>query len=226
MIELKNLVKTYQLNSIDQNKVTILNHLNLQIQTGEVVAIVGTSGSGKSTLLGLVSGLDQPDSGEVIIQNQSLQKLKGEDLTQFRSSQIGIVFQQYYLVNHLTAFENLTLPLEILNKPFTHQQVMTALRNVGLDHRSEHKPNELSGGECQRLAMARALIIQPSLLLADEPSGSLDVETGTKVMSVFFDQIRQNKTTTVLVTHDLDLAKRCDRIYKLNAGQLEAVQYA
>jgi len=225
MIQVRDLVKTYQLNSADHKKVIILNQLNLKMETGEIIAIVGSSGSGKSTLLGLISGLDQPDSGEIIIQQQSLQKLSGDYLTKFRSSQIGIVFQQYYLVHHLTAYENLALPLEILKKPVQQEKIMEALRNVGLDHRAHHKPNELSGGECQRLAIARALIIQPSLLLADEPSGSLDVDTGVMVMNVFFDQIRKNKTTTILVTHDLDLAKRCDRIFKLNSGKLEAVQH-
>jgi len=222
MIEINHLKKSYVLNAKSE-QVTILQDLNLKVQSGEIVAIVGSSGSGKSTLLGLLSGLDQPDSGEIKIEQQSLQTLSPNDLTHFRSSRIGIVFQQYYLVNHLTAYENLTLPLEILNKKYEPSMIDKALDNVGLMHRSGHRPTEMSGGECQRLALARALIIKPSLLLADEPSGSLDTETGHKVMSLFFDQVRQQKTTTILVTHDLDLAKKCDRVYKLNHGQLEIV---
>lgn len=223
MIEIKNLTKTYQLTSSTAEKVTILNDLNLTVNPGEVVAIVGSSGSGKSTLLGLVSGLDKPDSGEIFIHGISLQSLKGSALTQFRASHIGVVFQQYYLVNHLTAFENVALPLEILGKPVVKDEINELLGQVGLDHRIHHKPSQLSGGESQRLAMARALVIKPSLLLADEPSGSLDSETGEKIMNLFFTQVRQHRTTTMLVTHDMDLAYRCDKIYRLHGGKLQVV---
>jgi len=225
MIEINDLKKSYYLNAKSE-QVNILQGLNLKVNSGEVIAIVGSSGSGKSTLLGLLSGLDQPDSGEVKIDQKSLQQMSPNDLTQFRSSRIGIVFQQYYLVNHLTAYENLTLPLDILDKKYDQNSIDLALENVGLLHRSDHRPTEMSGGECQRLALARALIIKPSLLLADEPSGSLDIETGQKVMALFFEQVRQQNTTTILVTHDLDLARKCDRIYKLNHGQLEIIKNA
>lgn len=223
MITIKNLAKSYQLAGETSEKMTILHELNLTVQTGEVVAVVGSSGSGKSTLLGLVSGLDQPDSGEVLIHNKSLQSLRGNELTNYRASHIGVVFQQYHLVSHLTAYENVTLPLEILNKPVVKKEVEDMLNQVGLGHRLDHKPTQLSGGESQRLALARALIIKPSLLLADEPSGSLDSETGEKVMNLFFEQIRLHNTTTMLVTHDMDLARRCDKIYKLHGGKLQAV---
>ena len=223
MITIKNLAKSYQLANETSEKMTILNDLNLTVGTGEVVAVVGSSGSGKSTLLGLVSGLDQPDHGEILIHNKSLQSLRGNELTNFRASQIGVVFQQYHLVSHLTAYENVTLPLEILDKPVVKKDVEDILKQVGLGHRLDHKPTQLSGGESQRLALARALIIKPSLLLADEPSGSLDAETGEKVMNLFFEQIRLHNTTTMLVTHDMDLARRCDKIYKLHGGKLQAV---
>ncbi len=224
MIQIKDLTKSYKMVSDDtQQDIRILNQLNLTVQTGETVAIVGASGSGKSTLLGLVSGLDQPDSGEVIINNQSLQKLNQQDVTGFRASNIAIVFQQYYLVQHLTALENVLLPLEILNQKVDEVSVKNLLDQVGLSHRIHHKPNQLSGGESQRLALARALVIKPSLLLADEPSGSLDVDTGQKIMSLFFDQVKKNKTTTVLVTHDPSLAKKCDRVFQLINGQLQAL---
>ncbi len=224
MIQIKDLTKSYKMVSDDtQQDIRILNQLNLTVQTGETVAIVGASGSGKSTLLGLVSGLDQPDSGEVIINNQSLQKLNQQDVTGFRASNIAIVFQQYYLVQHLTALENVLLPLEILNQKVDETFVKNLLDQVGLSHRIHHKPNQLSGGESQRLALARALVIKPSLLLADEPSGSLDVDTGQKIMSLFFDQVKKNKTTTVLVTHDPSLAKKCDRVFQLTNGQLQVL---
>ncbi len=224
MIQIKDLTKSYKMVSDDtQQDIRILNQLNLTVQTGETVAIVGASGSGKSTLLGLVSGLDQPDSGEVIINNQSLQKLNQQDVTGFRASNIAIVFQQYYLVQHLTALENVLLPLEILNQKVDEVSVKNLLDQVGLSHRIHHKPSQLSGGESQRLALARALVIKPSLLLADEPSGSLDVDTGQKIMSLFFDQVKKNKTTTVLVTHDPSLAKKCDRVFQLINGQLQAL---
>lgn len=223
MITIHNLAKSYQLANEASEKMTILHDLNLTVQTGEVVAVVGSSGSGKSTLLGLVSGLDQPDQGEIKIHGKSLQALRGNELTNFRATHIGVVFQQYHLVSHLTAYENVTLPLEILDKPVVKKDVEDILKQVGLGHRLDHKPTQLSGGESQRLALARALIIKPSLLLADEPSGSLDSETGEKVMNLFFEQIRLHNTTTMLVTHDMDLARRCDRIYKLQGGKLQAI---
>lgn len=215
-IQIQNLSKSYELKN---EKLSILKNLNAEIKTGEVVAIVGTSGSGKSTLLSLLAGLDTADSGSITIQGQNISKLESKPLIQFRAQNIGIIFQQFHLVSHLTASENVSLPLEILNRPFTTEKIMTALAEVGLAERANHKPSELSGGESQRLAIARALITEPKLLLADEPSGNLDVETGQKVMKLFFDQVRGHKTTTILVTHDMNLAEQCDRKLVLKNGQ-------
>jgi putative ABC transport system ATP-binding protein len=214
---ISNVVKSYRQGS---EKLTILKDLNLKVDTGEVVAIVGASGSGKSTFLSLVAGLDSYDSGEITINNQRLSGLTKKQMTQFRAETIGFVFQQFHLISHLTAFENLALPLQILNRPYDDQFILQELSNVGLQERADHKPTEMSGGECQRLALARALITKPSLLLADEPSGNLDSETGQKVMNLFFAQVRKTKTTTLLVTHDLELAKMCDRKLILRQGQL------
>jgi putative ABC transport system ATP-binding protein len=214
-LKITNLRKTYSQGS---EKLTILNQLNLQVNTSEVVAVVGASGSGKSTFLSLVAGLDYFDEGDIEINNQSIKNLKREQMTKFRAENIGFIFQQFHLISHLTAIENITLPLEILGREFNDSDILKALENVGLGHRAKHKPTEMSGGECQRLALARGLITRPSLLLADEPSGNLDSETGEKVMSLFFEQVRTTKTTTVLVTHDLDLAKRCDRMFVLKNG--------
>ncbi len=216
-LTIKNLSKSYFQNS---EKLLILKGLNLQVQTSEVVAVVGASGSGKSTFLSLVAGLDRFDEGEILIDQQSIKSLPRAQMTKFRGENIGFVFQQFHLISHLTAFENLCLPLEILGRHFTSNEILKNLENVGLSHRASHKPSELSGGECQRLALARGLITKPKLLLADEPSGNLDSETGQKVMALFFEQTRQSKTTTVLVTHDLALAKRCDRVFVLQEGQL------
>lgn len=216
-LKITNVVKSYRQGS---EKLTILKDLNLNVDTGEVVAIVGASGSGKSTFLSLVAGLDAYDSGEITINNQRLSGLTKKQMTHFRAETIGFVFQQFHLISHLTAFENLALPLQILERPYDDEFILQQLDNVGLRVRAEHKPTEMSGGECQRLALARALITKPSLLLADEPSGNLDTETGQKVMGLFFDQVRKTKTTTLLVTHDLELAKMCDRKLILKQGQL------
>jgi putative ABC transport system ATP-binding protein len=196
----------------------ILNDLNLRVETSEVVAVVGASGSGKSTFLSLVAGLDQFDSGDIVVNNQSIKNFNTAQMTNFSAQNIAFVFKQFHLISHLTAFENIALPLEILGRPFSENDILKALDNVGLKNRATHKPTELSGGECQRLALARGLITRPSLLLADEPSGNLDSETGLKVMNLFFEQVRETKTTTVLVTHDRELASRCDRIFTLKNG--------
>lgn len=218
-LQIKDLKKTYTQGS---ETLTILNQLSMKVETSEVVAVVGASGSGKSTFLSLVAGLDNFDEGEILINDQSIKNLNKKQLTHFRGQNIGFIFQQFHLIPHLTAFENIALPLEILGRDFNDQDIQRALKNVGLDHRSAHKPSELSGGECQRLALARGLITQPGLLLADEPSGSLDSETGNKVMDLFFEQVRATKTTTILVTHDSELAKKCDRILVLKNGRFSA----
>jgi len=217
-LKITGLKKTYFQN---KEQLTILNDLHMQVETSEVVAVVGASGSGKSTFLSLVAGLDHFETGDIIINDRSIKNLNNTEMTQFRAANIGFVFQQFHLIPHLTAFENIVLPLEILGRSFTESEINFALENVGLNHRATHKPAELSGGECQRLALARGLITKPSLLLADEPSGNLDSETGLKVMNLFFEQVRASKTTTVLVTHDRELAQKCDRIFTLKNGRFE-----
>ena len=217
-LEIINLKKSFQQGN---ETLIILNQLNMQVPDSGVVAVVGASGSGKSTFLSLVAGLDYFDEGDIQINGKSLKNLDRKAMTEFRAENIGFIFQQFHLVSHLTAFENIALPLEILGISFTEATILEALAAVGLGHRAQHKPTELSGGECQRLALARGLITKPRLLLADEPSGNLDSETGAKVMNLFFDQVRATKTTTVLVTHDLELAKRCDKIYLLKNGHFE-----
>lgn len=216
-LKITNLNKSY-LQGAD--KLNILKNLNLETKLSEVVAIVGASGSGKSTFLSLVAGLDRFDSGDISINDTSIKNLSSSEMTQFRAKNIGFVFQQFHLVNHLTAFENIQLPMQILNQKISKEQLMQKLDDVGLRERAQHKPTELSGGECQRLAIARGLITKPKLLLADEPSGNLDTETGSKVMNLFFQQVKESKTTCLLVTHDIELAKKCDRILILKDGSL------
>ncbi len=218
VLSIQHLKKTYQQN---QERLTILKDLNLEVKSSEIVAIVGSSGCGKSTFLSLVAGLDRYDSGKIIIQGQDLSLLSRPDLTRFRGEKIGFIFQQFHLISHLTALENLSLPLEILNIPFSENEILKKLDEVGLAHRAQHKPTEMSGGECQRLALARGLITKPLLLLADEPSGNLDRETGVKVMSLFFEKVRKENTTALLVTHDIELAQKCDRVLHLKNGQLQ-----
>lgn len=216
-LKINHLEKNYRLNN--QN-INILNDLNAEIKNSEIVAILGSSGSGKSTLLSLLAGLDSPDKGNIYVDETDIARLNQKQLTLFRAENIGIIFQNFYLVSHLNAYENVKLPMTIQNKKVEKEEIVQLLEAVGLGHRLEHSPKELSGGESQRLAIARALITKPKLLLADEPSGSLDTETGKKVMDLFFKQVRQNKTTTIVVTHDRKVADQCDRVLVLDKGQL------
>lgn len=203
-------------------RVSVLKGLEMSVIEGESVAIVGPSGSGKSTLLGLLAGLDQPSSGSLKIRNQNLAELTQNDLAIFRSKNIGIVFQQFHLLPHLTALENVMLPLQIHGQKSTDEQTAIALlKEVGLSHRMDHFPSEMSGGENQRVAIARALVTQPSIVLADEPSGNLDESTSDSVMNLLFELVKQHKSTLLLVTHNLELAKRCNKMFLLKGGRFE-----
>lgn len=216
-IELKEIKKSFlQAGHV----IHVLRGLNAVIATGESVAIVGQSGSGKSTLLTLLAGLDRADSGQLLVEGQDLGLLDENAMTKFRARHIGIVFQQFHLMSHLTALENVSLPLEILGESNVEGKAKEMLEMMGLGHRLDHLPSKLSGGECQRVAIARALVVKPKVLLADEPSGNLDVETGSKVMDVFFDVVKKTNTTTILVTHSESLAKKCDRTLVLRNGLL------
>ena len=202
------------------SRVEVLKGINLKIDNGETVALVGKSGSGKSTLLSLMAGLDQIDSGEIWINEKCVNQLSEKELTSFRARNMGIVFQQFHLVSTLSALENVLLPLNILKDPKANEIANKLIEQVGLSHRSHHLPSELSGGESQRVAIARALSTSPKILFADEPSGNLDEETGSKVMDLLFKMVKETGTTLVLVTHDTDLAKKCSRIIHLEHGSL------
>ena len=216
-VVVSNLRKSY---GQGESKVEVLKGINLNIEKGEKLALIGKSGSGKSTLLSLLAGLDSPDSGDIIVSDQKISSMSERDLTIFRARHMGIVFQQFHLVSTLTALENVLLPLELLKRPDAMKTARNLLENVGLSHRSHHVPSQLSGGESQRVAIARALAINPAILFADEPSGNLDEETGDKVMDLLFKMVHDTGTTLVLVTHDPDLAKKCSRVVHLEHGSL------
>ncbi len=215
-LELKNIQKSFRQGDL---KVDVLKNLSATIFPGEVVAVVGQSGSGKSTLLSILAGLEKSDAGEILVDQKNISGLTEKEMTSFRAQSISIVFQQYHLVSHLSALENVMLPLEILKREEAKNKAQTILSEMGLSHRLDHRPSEMSGGECQRVAIARALVVAPKILLADEPSGNLDVETGQKVMEKFFEIIQKHKITTLLVTHSESLAQRCGRILHLEKGQ-------
>jgi len=199
---------------------TILDQVSLQVSHGERIAIIGASGAGKSTLLGLLAGLDLPTSGKVWLADKELTALDEDGRAAVRANEVGFVFQSFHLIPSLTALENVMLPLELANHDNPMEAAKTALKNVGLQDRSGHYPRQLSGGEKQRVAIARAYVVQPTVLFADEPTGNLDHQTGETIIEILFRMNREYGTTLVLVSHDLDLAKRCDRIIQMEAGQI------
>ncbi|MBF2053828.1 MAG: ABC transporter ATP-binding protein [Candidatus Sericytochromatia bacterium] len=203
-------------------KIEVLKGLDLQLLAGETLAILGPSGSGKSTLLGLLAGLETPDSGEIALRGEVLSELDQAALTRYRARYLGIVFQQFHLMRHLSALENVMLPLEIAGQSgrTVRQRAVELLEQVRLGHRLDHYPHQLSGGECQRVAIARALSPEPELILADEPSGNLDQETGEQVMGALFEMVRAQGRSLILVTHNPEQAMRCDRQLHLQHGQL------
>ncbi len=198
---------------------TILDDITFCLRAGESLAITGASGSGKSTLLGLLAGLDTPTSGQVNLLGQSLFALDEDGRAALRAKSIGFVFQSFHLLPNLNALENVMLPLELAGRD-AHATATSLLQQVGLGDRLDHFPATLSGGEQQRVSLARAFAQQPSVLFADEPTGSLDEVTGAKVIDLMFDFQRKHQTTLVLVTHDPQLAARCDRQFVMQGGQL------
>jgi putative ABC transport system ATP-binding protein len=201
---------------------TILHDIDFALRPRESVAIVGASGSGKSTLLAIMAGLDVPTSGGVRLAGTDLFALDEDARAEVRSRQVGFVFQSFQLLGNLTALENVMLPLELLGRADARQAALEMLHRVGLGERLAHYPKVLSGGEQQRVALARAFVVRPAVLLADEPTGSLDFATGAKVMELMFDMNREAGTTLVLVTHDTAIAKRCQRQLRIEAGRLVA----
>ncbi len=197
----------------------ILRDVGFELQRGETVAVVGASGSGKSTLLAILAGLDTPTAGRVLLAGQDLFALDEDERAALRARQVGFVFQSFQLLANLSALENVMLPLELAGRQDARAAATRMLERVGLGQRLGHYPRLLSGGEQQRVALARAFVVEPALLLADEPTGSLDFATGEKVMELMFELNREQGTTLVLVTHDREIAQRCERRIAIEAGR-------
>ena len=210
--------------STQAGQVELFQNINLQIQRGESVAIIGPSGTGKSTLLSILAGLDHPSSGKILLNNTDLSELDDKHQAEFRNQHISFVFQAFHLLPDLTALENVMLPLQIRNHSEARQEAKEWLERVGLGPRIGHKPAELSGGEQQRVAIARSFATNPTLLFADEPTGNLDEQTGNQIIEQLFNINKDQNTTLILITHDPSLARRCDRSLRLHNGQLTEIE--
>lgn len=205
---------------LGNDTLTLLQNISLTLHQNESLAIVGRSGSGKSTLLGLLAGLDTPSSGSIMLAGHALEQLDEDQRAALRAKYVGFVFQSFQLLNSLTALENVMLPLELKQAPNARLKATELLTRVGLEHRLKHYPTQLSGGEQQRVAIARAFAAQPAILFADEPTGNLDHATGHIVTELLFELNQETGTTLVLVTHDTNLADRCQHQISLEAGQI------
>ncbi|MGB5561947.1 MAG: ATP-binding cassette domain-containing protein [Sedimenticolaceae bacterium] len=206
----------------DGRVLDILSAIDMQVNAGEAVAILGPSGSGKSTLLGLLAGLDQPSEGKVSLLGRDLGSLDEDARAALRAGRVGFVFQSFQLLPGMNALENVALPLQIGRNTAARQLAGSLLREVGLGERLTHLPRQLSGGEQQRVALARAFAGDPQVLFADEPTGNLDAESGQRIIDLLFDLRDRVGSTLLLVTHDQQLAKRCDRVLNISAGRLQA----
>jgi putative ABC transport system ATP-binding protein len=219
VLEVSHLAKT--VDTVD-GPLTILHDINFSVAEGESLAIVGASGSGKSTLLGLLAGLDTPSKGQVLLMERDISAANEDQRAQIRSQHVGFVFQSFQLIDHLTALENVQLPLELAGMPRAEAaaKAQVWLEKVGLSERLKHRPKTLSGGEQQRVALARAFVTEPDILFADEPTGSLDEQNGQKIIQLLFQLNQELGSTLILVTHDMALASRCERQMILNNGRV------
>lgn len=220
MIELKNVTKIY---GKKKNQFMALKNVSLTIPTGASVAILGKSGSGKSTLMHAISGLDKPQKGQVIIDGQDILQLKSKHVDEFRAKKIGFIFQSFFVQGNESVVDNVSLPLEIARVPRKKRahKINTALKAVDLYDKRKNRAKDLSGGQKQRLAIARAIVGDPQIIFADEPTGNLDSETGAKVEELLFDYNKQKGVTLIVVTHDADLAKKCDHQIIIKDGRVE-----
>jgi putative ABC transport system ATP-binding protein len=223
ILDLQNVSKTYQSGS---RKLTVLDQVTFSIQAGETIAIVGPSGSGKTTLLGLCAGLDSSSTGSVVLNGESLEKLNEDQRAAVRSRDVGFIFQNFQLLPTLTALENVMVPLELKKRKDAKEKAMELLEKVGLKDRATHYPTQLSGGEQQRVSIARAFANAPKILFADEPTGNLDTETGAMIENLIFDLNKEQGTTLVLVTHDLELAAKTQRIVHIKGGKIQEETHA
>jgi putative ABC transport system ATP-binding protein len=221
---MKNLYKLDNINlnySVNGNDIRVLKNINFEIKKNERVAIIGESGSGKTSLLMLMSGLEKPSTGSIIFQGQDISKVNEEQNTAIRKEKIGLIFQQFYLIPNYTALENIMFPMQINKIQNEKEKAIGILSEIGLGHRRDNLPSELSGGEQQRVAIARAISFYPEIILADEPTGNLDRKNTELVSNLLFNYSRKKKISLVLVTHNINLAKKCDRIINLIDGQIK-----
>lgn len=223
MISVKNVTRVYGKKT---NTFTALDAVSFNIPTGATVAIVGKSGSGKSTLMHIMSGLDQPQAGEVVFDTVDITKLAPKKMDRFRAEKIGFIFQSFFVQGNEAVYDNVSLPLEIAQVPSSErkERVHAALKSVDLFDKVRNKAKDLSGGQKQRLAIARAMVSEPEIIFADEPTGNLDSVTGAAVEAMLFEYSRTNNTTLIIVTHDNDLAKKCDIQISIKDGRIEAIQ--
>jgi putative ABC transport system ATP-binding protein len=223
LITLRGLARRY---AVGKTSVAALSDVNLTIPRGGFTALVGPSGSGKSTLLNLIGGLDRPNAGEIVVNGLALNTASEEQLVRYRREQIGFIFQSFHLMPTLSALENVEAPLTLAEAPRAERRVraQSLLESVGLAQRTAHKPNELSGGEKQRVAIARSLANRPSLLLADEPTGNLDSKAGAAILDMLCALLVSHGLTLVMVTHDLEIASRADRVIHLRDGMVQRVE--
>lgn len=217
MIQIKNLTKIVRSGADD---LTILDNVSLEIPDGQFASVTGASGSGKSTLLGLIAGLDAPTSGEILIDGEDITKMSEDALADLRSGKLGFIFQSFHLIPSLTALENIMIPLEIANQKDAKERARNLLEEVGLTNRGHHYPTELSGGEQQRIAIARAFANTPKILLADEPTGNLDSKNGAHIFDLMTKLHAQNNLSLILVTHDQNLAEKAERQIRLRDGRV------
>jgi lipoprotein-releasing system ATP-binding protein len=215
LLESFDIHKSYQITK--QNKLDVLKGINLKIYKGEIAAIIGKSGAGKSTLLHILGALDTPDSGQLIFNGNNIFSYGDKEMANFRNKEVGFVFQFHHLLPEFTVFENIQIPA-MINNNLNKNKINELLNEVGLSQRSHHKPSEISGGEAQRAAIARALINSPNLILADEPTGNLDTENAESVIDLIFNLRNKHNTTFIIVTHNVEFAQRCDRIIRINDG--------
>lgn len=217
ILRVENLTKIY---GSGNNKVVALDNVSFSVEKGEFVSIVGASGSGKSTLLHLLGGVDRPTSGKVLINDTDIFKMNDDELAIFRRRQVGLIYQFYNLIPILNVRENITLPLELDNKRVNDEEVDNLIKMLGLDKRSKHLPNELSGGEQQRTSIGRALISRPAIVLADEPTGNLDTKASEEIVSLLKKSNKEMKQTIIMITHNLELAKVADKIIEIADGRI------
>ena len=219
LYKLDNINLNYNLNG---NNIRVLKNINFEIKKNETVALIGESGSGKTSLLMLMSGLENPSTGSVVFENQNFSKISEEQKTTIRKKKIGLVFQQFYLIPNYTALENVMFPMQINNIKNEKEKASLILSDIGLDHRKDNLPSELSGGEQQRVAIARAISFNPAIILADEPTGNLDKKNTEIVSNLLLNYSKKKKISLFLVTHNIKLAKKCDRAINLFDGQIKS----